>query len=517
LYIVQRMNALAGGFTLLAVAAYVHGRNRLETQRRGWGWIATSLLVFTPLAAFSKENGALAPLLMWVVEYFIFQFQSASPVTAMRLKRLFVATLIVPATIAAFFIATHPQWLFAPYQFRNFDLYQRVLTESRVVWKYVGWILAPTPGRLGLAHGDIPISQSLLHPLTTIPAIAGWLAAIALAFGLRRRAPLLGFAIIWFLAGQLLESTIFGLEIAFEHRTYIPMIGILAAIAYALNGIPSRQFLVARRTLLLGLIAVFTLCTAVTASEWSDNRIMALYQVRHHPNAPRANSQAAAVFASLMTQQGADKDYDYDQATYYFKRTAELDPTDPTSVLSLVLLRGQIGAKFDPEFVDWVKKRLQHRPIHPRIIYGFASIVRWVKDGQADVPSDVLIGLFETALTNTSIPAHYRAALYSLMSQYYANTLEDWQTAIQLSAAAISEDPDAAVFHISMARLALALNRLDVVRSEVMTARRLDHLGRYHAQIENILNKVHDLESKPPGALEHGSRKKVLPVPTDGS
>ena len=40
--------------------------------------------------------------------------------------------------------------------------------------------------------------------------------------------------VLWFLAGHLLESSFIGLVIAFEHRNYLPSLGILLASIYGM-------------------------------------------------------------------------------------------------------------------------------------------------------------------------------------------------------------------------------------------------------------------------------------------
>ena len=47
---------------------------------------------------------------------------------------------------------------------------------------------------------------------------------------LRRRLPLVALGIAWFLGGQLMESTIFPLELVFEHRCYLPDLGLILAL-----------------------------------------------------------------------------------------------------------------------------------------------------------------------------------------------------------------------------------------------------------------------------------------------
>ena len=129
---------------------------------------------------------------------------------------------------------SNPQWLWAGYDLRSFTLFERLLTEGRVLWFYLGLIVFPQLEHLGLYHDDIAISTGLFTPWTTLPALVGlaWLAF--LSWWTRTRAPLVSFGIAWFLIGHAMESTVLPLEIAHEHRNYLPLLGILLAAAWVL-------------------------------------------------------------------------------------------------------------------------------------------------------------------------------------------------------------------------------------------------------------------------------------------
>ena len=85
---------------------------------------------------------------------------------------------------------------------------------------------------MGFYHDDFPISQGLLEPPSTLPAILGILALTLGAVLLRRRNPVVAFGILFFLIGHSMESTIIALELIYEHRNYVPSFGPLLGFAY---------------------------------------------------------------------------------------------------------------------------------------------------------------------------------------------------------------------------------------------------------------------------------------------
>ncbi len=123
--------------------------------------------------------------------------------------------------------------IMAGYQERDFTLGQRILTEFRVVVFYLSLIFFPHPSRMNLDHHFL-ISTSLLTPGGTLLSLAVILWLIGLSVGLAQRQRLLSFCILWYLGNLVIESSVVGLEIAFEHRNYVPsMLVILGGIVLA--------------------------------------------------------------------------------------------------------------------------------------------------------------------------------------------------------------------------------------------------------------------------------------------
>ena len=182
---------------------------------------------------------------------------------------------------------------------RNFGLWERLMTEARVLMDYLALIVSPRLTSSSLYNDDYPISHGLLDPVSTSPAIAVVVLAFGAALALRKRMPLLSFGVLWYLAGQVMESTVVGLEIYFEHRNYVPLFGIafaIAAGAFALKG----QL---RRPVLLGLAGWLVLAATVThlqARAWGDEARLTVYWHAEHPGSLRAQQQ----YASYLYERG---------------------------------------------------------------------------------------------------------------------------------------------------------------------------------------------------------------------
>ena len=317
------------------------------------GWLlAGGLLALCGL--FTKENAALLPLLYLLADRVCFADASywrwlGRPGCGGRMTR---GTLWLLAAAAAGLLA----WYVVPgYAARPFTLTERVLTEGRVLWFYLGLFALPRIDAFGLYHDDIAISTGLLTPWTTLPALLGLAALTWLGFRLLRRAPLVGFGLLWFLTGHLMESTLIPLEIAHEHRNYLPLVGLACASAWLLVDFYRR----APRPALTAsgvVLAVLAATTALRAVEWRDADTFYRYQVEHHPNSAHSRNDYASElvkqrhYSEALEQLRTAQRIAPWEAGYYFNylltaRSVDVAvPTEVTAELDALLRSRQLSA-----------------------------------------------------------------------------------------------------------------------------------------------------------------------------
>lgn len=302
LYVVQRMAILSALFTLCAMLAYVHGRQRLEAgaSRSAIAWLFVGVPVFTTLAAFSKENGLLAPLLCGVIEWAYFR---PDP-TGRRPKpvRAFIALFIgIPLAAALTLLLVQPGFYFDGYANRPFTPIERLLTQGRVLFDYVGSFLLPAGPDFSLYRDSYPLSTGLSKPWTTALAWLGWSAVLVAAVRLRRVLPSFSAGIGIFLVGHAMESSIFPLLIYFEHRNYLPAIGLLLAVGTLLVwcfGLIRTQL--TRPNLLAsaafaGLIVVLAGAVSARSLVWQDKETLVRQSLEAYPDSRFARMELANI------------------------------------------------------------------------------------------------------------------------------------------------------------------------------------------------------------------------------
>lgn len=293
LYVVQRMAQLSTLFTLLAVVAYLAGRSRLISGQlksaTGLLFVAFPLLLLAGLL--SKQNAAIAPVLCLVFELAYFGGQRGHRRTVLAFFALFA---LLPLLAASALLLMAPHSLLGGYGDWDFTLRERLLTQPRALLDYMAMTFVPNGPRMGIYADDFPISRGLFDPPSTALSIAVLVAITVAATALRKRAPSV-FAGWWFfLVAHSVESSFLPLEMYYEHRNYLPSVGLLLAAAglfpLASGWLVYRNQRLPRLGALLAvsILTVLAFATLGRALVWQDEETIVSQAMHYHPNSMRA-------------------------------------------------------------------------------------------------------------------------------------------------------------------------------------------------------------------------------------
>lgn len=415
LHVVQRMTSLSALFLLAALLLHLRGRE--HGGRAGVAMLVFAWGVLWPLSVLTKETGVLFPL-----------FALAWEVTVRRAARggldrfargLVLLAGILLAAVVAYVLSPRGQWLWSNYDFRPFSPLERVWTETRVIWFYLGLIAAPRLEALGLYHDDFALSTGLLAPWTTLASTLGILALGWLAWWTRGRAPLVAFGIAWFLVGHGMESTVLPLELAHEHRNYVPIFGVLVAagalLAAALDSKAERRTI---GVVLAGTaLAYFPFVTALRAHQFGEDVRRTQIEAQHHRTSARAQYEAALVLSAFP--ESADRNSPaHSFARNHFQLAGELDPDFKWGLLGLVHLHCKAKMPAAQADVTELGRRLRHARFPP----GDRNVLYAVKEMSVD--SGICLqradvdGLFAAALANPDVSLYNAAILHSWHADY---------------------------------------------------------------------------------------------------
>lgn len=305
--IVQRMTILATLFVLLSLSCYLAGRS--AKSPRSIAWFAAAGL-FGVLGALSKQNAWILPLLVLAVEYGVVrhgQLLVRGRADALLLSLPFIVAALVVIDLASGNGPISRNFL-SGYETRSFTMGERLLTQPRVVFFYLSLVFWPLAGRFSLEH-DFAVSTSLTTPPATIPSLLALtlflLAAVYLFVRPKTRLP--GFLLLWPAMTLAIESTFIPLEMVFEHRMYLPTVGLALLAGAAWIGLHDRWPGYSKVFAAMAAAAIFglALSTMERTRLWQEPLVLNEDAVAKAPNSSRAWSNLGMERYLVGDQAGA--------------------------------------------------------------------------------------------------------------------------------------------------------------------------------------------------------------------
>ncbi|MPT20372.1 MAG: tetratricopeptide repeat protein [Pseudomonas sp.] len=365
LYVVQRMAQLATLFCLAGIALYLYARLQLATRpRRAYVLMTLAIGAGTLLATFSKENGALLPLLVLVIEYCL--PKEGRPAWQWRTLFLWLPSLAIVVLLARYIDFSDNPW-----PNRNFNQIERLLTEARIVCEYLLHLFVPRIEGNGLYQDGYVISKGLFEPASTFFAITFLVVLLAVSFIVRKKAPLISLGVLFFFASHLMESTVVGLELYFEHRNHLASLFLFLPLAYYCVIYSSRfKLLPVLAVVVLGILASMTW---LRASLWSDNDKLELYWVQSATDSPRAINAVAAHYLN---------NGDYEKANDYLLAASRRLPHSSLLTARLLLQKVWVGQASEQDFIQ-AGERLKLQEFDAQTVKGVRTLVERVTGGNA--------------------------------------------------------------------------------------------------------------------------------------
>jgi len=277
-YIAARSNALAASFCLLALLAWLRGRE----PGRGWWWMLLVALLYVAALA-SKETAAVLPLAMLL----------CLAAERSRTRRDLVVPLALCALCVALFLLA---WPHLPYDYllRTSIAVRGPLENLAVQAQGVSWLA----GQLVL--WSRLNADPMLLPIDALSARAlaqGAMLVVLLAGGIvgLRRWPALAFGILWFFLWLApTNSFIARLDIANDRQLYVAIIGPAWLLAHGIAALRLPAWMIALPLALLLCLGTANR-NAVYATEqsfWQDVVAKSPHNVRAWNNLGMAEAIA---------------------------------------------------------------------------------------------------------------------------------------------------------------------------------------------------------------------------------
>jgi len=355
---------------------------------------------------FSKEEMFTAPIMIILIEiYFISGFkvgteQCSVPTRWKTLIPILLTLLIIPLT----YIFIVKGMAFSNINLnkisRDTFIYSRstyLLTEFNVLIKYLQLFFFPIV--LNLDY-DFPISKTLFE----YPTFFSFLiicSLLILGIILYKKHRLISFGIIWFFVTISITSSILPIkDVIFEHRMYIPSIGLSIALIFMLYQIfpdtMTKSPWGVRRLLsiLLIIIAIaFSILTHKRNEVWRDDVSLWQDTVNKSPNKARVHNN----LANALVREGK-----LDRAIKHYLETLRITPLSPETYNNMGIALYKQGK------IDEAMKY-------------YSDAIR-LKPDYADAHSNLGSALVRNGKYDEAIDHYYQAVKYNpQLAQVYTN------------------------------------------------------------------------------------------------
>ncbi|WP_347456169.1 hypothetical protein ABEF89_01785 [Acinetobacter thermotolerans] len=303
LYIVQRMQTMATLFIVLSLWSYLLMRQNQFAGRRGrlYGIL---VILFWLMALACKEDAVLLPVYTLLLELVFLRFKAGQEVVARGLKQCY-SLIIVLATLAFVFIFI-PKYgcLGDVCGRRDFNSIERILTQGRVLVMYLGQILMPIPSNLPFIYDNYVVSRSLWQPWTTLISWLFIIGLISWAWYWRNIRPLFAFGVLFFFAGHIISSNVVLLELVFEHRNHLPLLGMVLALVDLVLYAGQRlnfgyRFLI---TLCIVICMALSTSTLYRTYIWGDGVRLGRALTTAAPDSVRAWAEYSSIYNDLYKE-----------------------------------------------------------------------------------------------------------------------------------------------------------------------------------------------------------------------
>jgi hypothetical protein len=324
-YIVQRFASLAALFFLLSLICYVSARLKGGWQFCWYG--GAGILAIAALA--TKENTVVLPLVALLYDlFFICGFSGAAAYWRQR-RRWLAGGAVLLLSITAMLHAKHDLlrvWdkLRATNDISRHDY---LMTQFRVIVTYLRLLFVPTGQTL---DHFIPVYSTLSAPtvaaslalIVLLVALACWLTVLtSRQTSLLRLVP---FGIFWFFVTLSIESGVIPIiDVMFEHRLYLPGLGIMLAVAASVLygwdrcGYGKRFRSTPLVILLVAIVTLFSYATWQRNKVWQNEITLWSDVIAKKPDNPRGYNMVGSYYLTRVRPF---------EALPYFRKALAVDP-----------------------------------------------------------------------------------------------------------------------------------------------------------------------------------------------
>lgn len=346
-YITQRFASLAALFYLASLVLFIRFRAVPASYDKKFALYALSIL-FAVMAQKTKEISFTLPAVIVLYDFMFFGQKTGLKNRITALLPFILCLAIVPLGIFGPEIGLGAGWgegedtrMQQFYEFANLDRYGYLITQFRVIVKYLRLLVLPVNQSM---HYGNRLYTTILEPgvflsLLLLLFMAGasvWLLAL---YKKTKNIflKIIPFGVFWFFITISIESSVVPIkDVIVEHRLYLPSIGIFIVLAAGLTCM--LKYLKAGKILARLFIAVIiaALCAATYYRNlaWASDETLWKDAIRKFPENIEAYNNLAIFYNRTGLRQDAIKE---------LKNALKISPNDAETHNNLAIVYGDKG------------------------------------------------------------------------------------------------------------------------------------------------------------------------------
>lgn len=491
LYIVQRMEIGAATGILLALLFYMQARVRQIAGAVGWPYLLPAIAAVLFGLGF-KESALLAPAFALILEALVFNFSHRDKKRSSGWMAVYAIGLLLAVSgwlvVVLPLLESSEHWAL-----RDFGPGERMLTQLPVLLMYLKQILLPLPETLLFYYDNYPISTSFSTSPQALFAGAVHLTLLAAAAACRRRWSVTTLGIAWFFVAHSLTSNLWPLELAFEHRNYLALFGVVLALVQPMHWIGQRLTMEAKTLVAcLPIVTLAALCMMQSAT-WGEPMRLAWTLENRNPASPRANYDLASQF--LFAAADDPNSPFWTMAREQFERTALAPTPSPLALQGLLLMHGLAGLPSPAQYWDLLRISLTAKALHGERSGALHALTACQIQGRCSFDTQQMLDTFMAVIARN--PDNPTAL--TLYANFAWNVLEDRPLALRMQREAVRLDPDDTAYRIALAKFLLASTHEDLMaegKQTVETLKRKNDQGILDADLAELAILMHDIDRR---------------------
>lgn len=297
LYVVQRMTVLMALFSVASLYFYLVARVRDGLAAYIWGGVSFLCVL---CAGLSKENAAVLLILIPLTEWFLR--------TQLRDRPLVfsISFYAMPVVFAGMFAVAVVANL-DHFEARGYQWWERFLAQGPILIEYLVLIVQPFYDYT-IFHDSKEFNLSNQSLFLGFVAWVMHLLIIITCFYHASKKRLWAYGVIFYYLSHIIESTLIPLELMFEHRNYLPSVGIFLCLSvgfFEVFRFLSRRF--GSKTGPFAIVSLYPLILIAmllyNTALWKDWRVLSSKWAADYPESLRAQS----FFISMLVSNGFEK------------------------------------------------------------------------------------------------------------------------------------------------------------------------------------------------------------------